>query len=235
MQGLQGTAARIGSFSLECVIIESSYSHTGRPGTPARHDMTHKEVDPVMNRTIIYLLLTALCFTAFACTSDTDDEGKLLARINDRNLALDEFERQLAAEIELNRDLKLTKQVKREFLEDIIRKEILIQEAKRLQLDREQKFVRAIQRYWEATLIRDLMEMKGDQISKEILVSQEEIEARYGDMQKSGGAQPSLLELQDKIIDDIKEEKKTEKLKAWIDDLRGSSSVWINEEILYKD
>jgi peptidyl-prolyl cis-trans isomerase C len=171
----------------------------------------------------------------FCCTSDTTEQGKTLARINDRHLALDEFQYQLAAEMEFDKDLKLTKQVKRKFLEELIRKEVLIQEAKKRQLDRQPKFVRAIELYWEATLIRDLMELKGNQISKKALVSQAEIEAAYTDMQTSDDRLPPLSKLRDKLVEDIKEKKKTKMLKSWIDDLRGSSSVQINEELLYKD
>jgi hypothetical protein len=91
--------------------------------------------------------------------------------INDYHLTLDEFQDQLAAELKLEKDFKLTEEAKREFLEGLIRKELLIQEAKRLKLDRKEKFVRAIERYWESTLIRDIMDLKGKEIAKKIFVS----------------------------------------------------------------
>ncbi|HUV60070.1 MAG TPA: hypothetical protein VMW09_08155 [Desulfatiglandales bacterium] len=41
----------------------------------------------------------------------------------------------------------MTKEAKKKFLEELIRKELLIQEAKRFNLDKKEKSVRAIERY----------------------------------------------------------------------------------------
>ncbi|NVL90025.1 MAG: SurA N-terminal domain-containing protein [Desulfobacterales bacterium] len=188
-----------------------------------------------MKKNFLYLLVFALFLNLFCCASEKTGEHETLARINDCDLTLDEFERQLAAEMEWDKYFKLTKKVKKEFLEGLIRKELLIQEAKRLKLDRKEKFVRAIERYWEATLIRDLMEMKGKEICQRIVISQEEIDARYGDMKKSEDKVPALSELQEKIIEDLKEKKKTKMLKEWINNLRKKSRIQINEDLLYKE
>lgn len=188
-----------------------------------------------MKKSFLYLLLSALSFCLFCCASEDTEKHTILASINDYNLTLEEFQYQLAAELELDKDYKLTKEAKKEFLEGLIRKELLIQEAKRVNLDRKEKFVRAIERYWESTLIRDLMEMRGKEISQRILVSQEEIEACYRDMKKSDESLSPLSELQEKITEDLKEKKKTKMLKEWINDLRKKAKIQINEEFLYKD
>jgi len=187
-----------------------------------------------MNKKFFYVLFF-LSLSLFCCSQEKTEKGKILAMINDYSLTLEEFQHQLAAELELDRDFKLTKEAKKEFLEELIRKEILIQEAKRLQLDREEKFVRAIERYWEFTLIRDLMELKGKEITQRTLISQEEIGDYYKEMQKSEEELPSLKELEEKITKKLKEKKKTRILKEWINDLRGKAKIEINRELLYKD
>ena len=188
-----------------------------------------------MKKSVLYLLFFILSLHIFSCTQEQTKENKILARINDYNLTLGECQRQLAAEMELEEDFKLTEEVKREFLEELIRKELLIQKAKKLKLDRKEKFIRAIERYWESTLIRDLVEMKGEEISNRILISQEEIEACYNDMKKPEKKLPTLAELREKIAEELKEKKKTRMLKEWIDDLRKNARIEINEELLYKD
>lgn len=188
-----------------------------------------------MKKTFIYLLLLVLFLHLFSCTQEEAKEDKILAKINDCNLTLGECQCQLAAELEMDEDFKLTKEVKKEFLEELIRKELLIQEAKRLKLDRKKKFIRAIERYWEFTLIRDLMEMKGKEISNRILISQQEIEACYNDMKKPEKKLPLLVELQEKIAEELKEKKKTRMLKEWIEGLRKKARIEINEELLYKN
>jgi hypothetical protein len=79
------------------------------------------------------------------------------------------------------------------------------------------------------------MELKGGEITRRALVSQEEIEDYYKEMQKSEEKLPSLKVLKEKITKELKEEKKTRMLKEWIDDLRKEAKIEINQELLYKN
>lgn len=188
-----------------------------------------------MKRNSLYLLLLLFLFAIylFSCSQDQAKEGKTLVKINGYNLTLAEYQDQLAAEVELDADFKLTNAAKKEFLERLVRKELLIQEAQKLELDRKEKFVRAIERYWESTLIRDLMEMKGEQIGKRILISQEEIENCYNVMKKSDDKCPSLSEMRGKIIEHLEEKKRIDMLKKWSDELREKARIEINRDLLY--
>ncbi len=185
-----------------------------------------------MTKNLFYSSLLLLSLSLFCCSTKTTEETKILARINDYNLTLDSFEYQLATELELDEDFKLTNQAKRNFLEEIMRKQLLIQEAKKLKLDTKDEFIRAIQRYWESTLIRNLIDLKSQEINKKIYVSQEEIETRYKEMAKSEGTLPPLTETQETIKKELEEEKKTRILKEWINDLRQNAKIEINEELL---
>ena len=167
-----------------------------------------------------------------SCVQDKTDDGKVLCRINERNLPLVDFQRQLAEELELKSDFKLTQEAKRNFMEGLIRKELLIQEAKKLNLDRKDKFVKTIERYWESTLIRDLMDLKCEEINKRIYVSEEEIEARYQEIKEMEDRISPLSEIDDQVREALKEEKKTRLLEEWINDLRKKASVEINEDLL---
>ena len=139
-----------------------------------------------MNKGSFCWLLLFLSMSLFGCSQEKPEEGKILSRINDYNMTLDEFQYQLAAELELDKDFKLTNEAKKKFLEQLIKKELLIQEAKKVKLDRKDKFARTIERYWESTLIRDLLEIKGKEISQDILIPKAEIEARVRKIEKSG-------------------------------------------------
>jgi hypothetical protein len=117
-------------------------------------------------------------------------------------------------------------------MEGLIRKELLIQEAKKLNLDRKEKFIKTIERYWESTLIRDLMDLKCEEINKRIYVSEEEIEARYQEIKEMEDRVSPLSEIRDQVREALKEEKKTRLLEEWINDLRKKASVEINEDLL---
>jgi hypothetical protein len=138
----------------------------------------------------------------------------------------------LAEELELKSDFKLTQKAKRDFMEGLIRKELLLQEAKKLNLDRKDKFIRTIEQYWESTLIRDLIDLKCEEINKRIYVSEEEIRARYQEIKKREDGVFPLSEIHNQIKEALKEEKKTRLLEEWINDLRKNASVEINEDLL---
>lgn len=190
----------------------------------------------IMRKHFLHSIMLFLLLSLFCCSEEKPARNSnILATINDYQLAVDEFQYQLAAELELDKDFKLTEGAKREFLEGLIRKELLIQEARRLKLDRKEKFVRAIERYWESTLIRDVMDLKSKEINKKIFVSQEEIEDRYKEMKVAEEGLPPLEEIQEKISNELKEKKKTRMLKEWMSDLREHAKIEIDQVLLYKN
>ncbi|MBW1681262.1 MAG: hypothetical protein JRF59_08325 [Deltaproteobacteria bacterium] len=185
-----------------------------------------------MKKALFILAISAAC--AFAACGDHGDGPKeeILARINDYELPLKVYETQLRQDLELKNDFKLTEGAKRDFLERMIRKELLIQEAVRLRLDREEDFVRAIERYWESTLIRSLMERKGREIMDRTVVTEEEIRARYEKIRRENPAAPGFDLVRDRIRKTLLEERRSAGLKAWIDGLKKAAHIEINYELL---
>jgi len=188
-----------------------------------------------MKRCVIHWVVMSLILGLYSCSQDKSGQDLVLAQINDYALTLNEFNTQLKEELEYDKDFKLNHDARKRFLDQIITKELLIQEAKRRELDREDKFIRAIERYWEATLIRDLMALEGQAIEKRTVVSQEEIEARYGAMLKSDPNQPPLASLQDQIAQEIINERKQRSLEEWIDRLKTQAQISVNERLITKE
>jgi hypothetical protein len=174
-----------------------------------------------------------LVLTLFAgCTEDNSPDQKIISRINDYQLTQDEFQIQLARELELDEDFKLTAETRRQFLEELIRKELLIQEAKRRKLDQKKQFIQTIERYWESTLIRNLLDMKSREISSKVVVSEEEIAARFAQMKQKTPGLPPLEQVHKQIEMKIREEKKSALLKEWVSGLRDQADVRIDLSLL---
>ena len=185
-----------------------------------------------MTRYPIHWLLMSLIAFLFSCSPDKPEQDLILANINDYALTLNEFNAQLKEELEYDNDFKLNHDAKKRFMDQIITKEILIQEAKRRKLDRKEAFIRAIERYWESTLIRDLMAIEGQKIEKHTVVSQEEIKARYDAMLKSDPDLSPLTTVQEQVAQQILNEKKQQALEDWIVRLKTNAKITINEELL---
>jgi len=78
--------------------------------------------------------------------------------INDREISIDEFKKRLAAH-----PPHITNE---EYIDSIIMKELLIQEAKRLGIDKEESFRSSIQDFYEQSLTKILLERKYNELEK---------------------------------------------------------------------
>jgi hypothetical protein len=186
----------------------------------------------IMGKQWFCLLVFLILAGFFGCTRETGEKPEVLARINDYNLTLPEFQKQLASEVEMDREFKITRDAKKAFLNQLIRKEVLIQEARKLKLGTREEFRRAIERYWESTLIKDLIELKAKDIAGKTYISEEEIAARYKAIKAADGTVPPLKDTRDEIVKKLKDKKKTELLEAWISDLRKKAHIEVNEKLL---
>jgi hypothetical protein len=188
-----------------------------------------------MKRLLSFALVILTVSNSLCCSDEHKERKEVLARINNFELTLAEFERQLSREIELDPDRRLTKEAKKTFLEELIRKELLIQEAKKRRLDRQERFIRSMERYWEATLIRDLMELKGAEIDDRTYISVEEVQDYYRAMGESEKPLPPLHEIETALIEDLKEKKISARLEEWIRDLQRKARIEIYEDVLFRD
>lgn len=103
-------------------------------------------------------------------------ESRECVRINDRVITIEEFEREYSEASSLYKQEKS----KKDCLEDLITKELLLQEAKRRGLDLKPDFRRSIQSYYEQTLLKNLAQERMSEIK--VSVTKEEIESYYRNM-----------------------------------------------------
>ena len=121
-----------------------------------------------------------------------------------------------------------------EWLGHLIERELLVQEAQRLGLDREADFMRTIERFWKEALIKQLLNRKEQEIGDKIQVYEPEIEAYYKKLAEKKQGQPiePLLELQDEIRRTVRQNKESETLEQWIADLREKAKIVIDHEAI---
>jgi len=121
-----------------------------------------------------------------------------------------------------------TEKGRKQYLEGFIEKEVLLQEAQHLGIDREKDFMKSIESYWEQALLKILLERKSKEISGLIHVYDNEMEEYY---RNSGEKQP-FAKVKNEIRDIIKQKKETEAMNAWIEELKKKSYIKVNEEVL---
>jgi peptidyl-prolyl cis-trans isomerase C len=188
-----------------------------------------------MKKKIVYFIVVFFLPMLFlTCADNTTEDKQVLAKINEYELTLGRFEEQLVEELEFDEDFKLTREAREELLEQMIREELLIQEAVKQKLDRRKEFIKSIEHHWKATLIRDLMNKVGESLEKNTYATEEEIDARYKNMTERDKAYLPMKDLKEIVAMDIKEEKKRKKFEEWMNKLSESASIEINKELLDK-
>ena len=190
---------------------------------------------------LILAVLAALSFFLMGCDSSTGSEKKgankngakendVVLQINNCKISLAEFNDLIKFESYADPEMDLTTDTRDQFINYLVRKELLIQEAAKLKLDSKEAFVQTIERYWEATLIRNLLDLKSIELKKEILITHGEIEAYYL-KNKTQFIQP--LEAEKEKIKCLLESKELEmKLEKWVKSLRDSAAVKVNRALL---
>lgn len=165
------------------------------------------------------------------CGSDppTVDQDHVI-QVNDWQISLEEFNEQLRQEVYADPEIDLTRDSRTAFIDYLIQKQLMIQEASRLKLDRKKEFVRTIQTYWESTLIRHLLDLKTEEFKKKILVTEEEIDSYYEENNDLFKGVPSV-EARQQIVRKLTSIKLSARMAEWTDSLREKADIAIDSQL----
>ncbi|OGR24474.1 MAG: hypothetical protein A2277_08000 [Desulfobacterales bacterium RIFOXYA12_FULL_46_15] len=174
-----------------------------------------------------FSILVLLLVFGTGCSPDTPPETKdIVLKINDSTITLPEFNEMLRFSANADPELEITKESRNDFIQYLIRRQMMIQEAARLKLDREKEFVMTIQTYWESTLIRNLMDLKTRELKQHVLVTDDEISGYFEENKERFNT----------LTEDVKEQIRTvlaskkveDKLEQWALDLQKKADIHID-------
>lgn len=188
--------------------------------------------DVVRTGALIILILFSLVLFSSGCGSDPGTAAKdSVIQVNDWQISLAEFNDLLKFEVYADPEVDLTRNSRAAFIDYLIQKELMIQEANRLKLDRKEEFVRTIQTYWESTLIRHLLDLKTEEFKKMILVTEEEIDDYYAENKDWFDGSPKA-EVRDQIIQTLTSQKLSARIEEWTDSLRRNAEIIIDPQLI---
>jgi len=114
------------------------------------------------------------------------------------------------------------------FLKSFVRKKIILREAERQGLDKDPEFLRDVQIYWEQGLLKKMLSRKNEQLSGQVVVSDEEIAQYYEQNKKTLFPRQKLEEVYGQIKWLIFQKKQSEAMSAWVDSLEKDVKVEID-------
>src|SRR4030066_1581304 len=98
-----------------------------------------------------------------------------VATVNGAPVSLQEFQKELAIYANRTPDFKLNAGSVEEHLNMVIDKQLMIQEAMKMNLAEDKRFLETIKRFWEQTLIRELIDARSREWSGRLIVTEDEI------------------------------------------------------------
>jgi len=174
-------------------------------------------------------LLAALFSLIAGCSSgDNNAGGKVVAQINKYKMTMDDIMYEFRNSPYDEAALLKTENGRKQYLDSVIEKEVLLQEAQRQGIDREKDFMKSIENYWEQALFKTLLERKSKEISGLTHVYDNEIEEYY----KNSGEDAPLPKIRNEIRDIIRQKKETDAMNAWIDELKRKAYIKVDEKVL---
>ena len=172
------------------------------------------------------LLLAALLPSLVSCAKKPDAD-KPAVTINRYTLTAGEFEelyRQYGPEAD-------TAQNRDDFLNNLVTRKILLQEAQRRQLDTQKVFLRSVESFWEQSLLRLVVDQKMKETTDVVTVTDQEIDAYYKRwILEDPDLGKTPAEAHDLVLWRIRQEKEALRMKQWIDDLVRGANVHIDRK-----
>jgi len=176
----------------------------------------------------IFFIILICHFIFIGCSSSVSEGDKrIVAQVNKYKMTVDDLRYELKNIPYDDAELLNTEKGRGKYLDRLLEKEMLIQEAQHLGLDREKDFMKSIENYWEQALLKLLLERKSREISGQIRVYDNEIQEYYKDSEETS----PLSRVKADIRRSIRQKKETEAMNVWIKELRKGSFIKINKEI----
>jgi len=176
-------------------------------------------------RIISVLILIGFSLSVLGCKKNADE--KVVIRINDYQMTLDNFLQEYS-ELNLEQD---TPQAREAFIDNVITRKILLQEAQRQGLDEKKSFLREIERFWEQSLLKIVIDEKMKGLSSSLKVEDSEIQDFYTGWKKENPDDVRMLaDLRETIKWQLLKEKQDLLLEAWLKKMKDESKIIIDRK-----
>ncbi len=170
-----------------------------------------------MPKILLFILLLGVCY---GC----GQRPPAAIQIGTIAITKDEFERAF-----LNSPLDHgSLQARRQFLELMINKKLVLKEAERRGMDKDPKLLQDLQMFWETNLMKLALSAENQRIARQITVTPAEIEAYYSQHAQSQFMGKPLQAVQGEIKVVLLKSKQSRMFKDWVEALRQKSAIVID-------
>lgn len=181
-----------------------------------------------MRRYLVFFL--ALLFIA-GCSAKPKPKD-IIARVNDYEIARDEFDTAFKSS---SFGLRDTPEARKEYLDNLVNQKLILQEAQKKNLDKIPGFLKAIERFWEQTLLKIAIDNKTIEISRSTQVTEEEVKEAYDKLSETERQGKDYKGLHDKLKIQLKKAREARRFESWLAELRKKADITVNYGFIKKD
>ena len=177
-------------------------------------------------------LIILLSLLVFGCTCKLkENKPPVLVKVNNYEITKPEFEEEFKASSFGRND---TLDSRREFLDTLINRKLIMQDAQMQGLDKNPNFLSMIEQFWEQSLVKLALEQKSIEIASAIIVSDKEIEEAYKEVLGDGKTNKPYEQVYDKLKWELTRIKQAKALSSWVYNLRKRAKLSVDYELLKK-
>lgn len=130
----------------------------------------------MIKRVLIRRLVPLAALALLACSFGTAEKEKAVATVNGAPITTAELQQEVTG---YGKNNPVTRHTVDDQLKLMIEQKLLIQEAIKMGISEDKRFVETIKAFWEQTIIRNLIEAKTGELSGKIFVTDQEIANEY--------------------------------------------------------
>ncbi|MCX5657778.1 MAG: hypothetical protein NTZ48_06100, partial [Candidatus Omnitrophica bacterium] len=121
---------------------------------------------------------------------------------------------------------------KARLMEDLINRKLILQEAERLGLSNDKEFLKSIERFYEQSLLKIVIDKMSNKFSSDVKVLDNEVEAFYNDLKQKGLIQKPLAEAYKEIKWQLMRRKQVAAFEKWGEELHKKAKIEIDKKAL---
>lgn len=175
-----------------------------------------------------YIVLLFMVMLIGGCGPANKDKSALV-KINNYEINKEEFEEGFKTS---SFGVTDSEESRKEFLENLIDRKLILQDAQKQGLDKEASFLKAIERFWEQSLLKIALDKKSKEIAGSVSISDKEIEDRYNKMISEDKTDKSYGQMYKQIKREITKVKESQLMEDWLSDLRKKADIKIDSDLL---
>ena len=176
-----------------------------------------------------YIFLLFGVILTLGCGRQAQEKKEILARVNNYEISRQEFNEEFRVSGYGRPD---TQESRREFLNILINRKLILQDAQKNELDKDENFLKMIEKFWEQSLLKLTLDKKAREISGSVQVSDKSIEEAYQKMAQEGKADKPYDQMYQQVKWELTKSKETQLLDDWVVELHKQAQIEINYDLL---